>query len=308
MFHQRVAECKLADTARHHVYQNALVGNHFGRRFEQFGFHQYGCLDLGPERFERAAEKLAIAIPCVDRAPHYSVASHSLLANHIRSQSSTMQKEQSRGDRTHGRFTNRLEAFSDLVFGFSLSLLATRLEVPSTPEGILDKSKGAALLITFAFICVMWLQHYRIFRYHFVARPLPVVMNFLFLFGLALLPYALQTFIRFQVEPAALCLYLGDLALIFVCLATLQLSGLLQRDPEMDDSVRLREWRRSVSQYLIVLIMLASIVIVATGGIGRRVPGEVFAGIILFIAIGTRRFIRRVPSFLEPNRVRGSAI
>ena len=29
------------------------------------------------------------------------------------------------------RFTQRLEAFSDLVFGFSLSLLATRLDVPA---------------------------------------------------------------------------------------------------------------------------------------------------------------------------------
>jgi hypothetical protein len=29
------------------------------------------------------------------------------------------------------RFTHSLEAFSDLVFGFSLSLLATRLDVPA---------------------------------------------------------------------------------------------------------------------------------------------------------------------------------
>ena len=31
--------------------------------------------------------------------------------------------------------TVRLEAFSDLVFGFSLSLLATRLDVPARVEG-----------------------------------------------------------------------------------------------------------------------------------------------------------------------------
>ncbi|MEP6937531.1 MAG: hypothetical protein ABI871_05620 [Chthoniobacterales bacterium] len=46
------------------------------------------------------------------------------------------------------RFTQRLEAFSDLVFGFSLSLLATRLEVPATASGIFDESKAVALLVT----------------------------------------------------------------------------------------------------------------------------------------------------------------
>jgi len=30
------------------------------------------------------------------------------------------------------RFTRRLESFGDLVFGFSLSLLATRLDVPAS--------------------------------------------------------------------------------------------------------------------------------------------------------------------------------
>jgi hypothetical protein len=34
------------------------------------------------------------------------------------------------------KFTSRLEAFSDLVFGFSLSLLATRLDVPAKVEDI----------------------------------------------------------------------------------------------------------------------------------------------------------------------------
>lgn len=204
------------------------------------------------------------------------------------------------GNRTrpHDRFTNRLEAFSDLVFGFSLSLLATRLDVPSTPEGILDKSKGVALLVTFALICVLWVQHSRVFQHHFVAHQFDVVVNFLFLFGLALLPYVLQTFIRFQLEPSALLLYLGDLSLIFTALATLQLRGLLRRDPEMNDGVRLREFRRTVIQYVIVVVMVVTMVLV---GVGRvRIASEIPVGIMLFPVIGARRLIRNVPSFLRP--------
>ncbi len=39
------------------------------------------------------------------------------------------------------RFTRRLEAFSDLVFGFSLSLLATRLDVPTRTADIFNPQR-----------------------------------------------------------------------------------------------------------------------------------------------------------------------
>jgi hypothetical protein len=51
------------------------------------------------------------------------------------------------------RFTVRLEAFSDLVFGFSLSLLATRLDVPARVEDIFDSTRWLAIIGTFGFVC-----------------------------------------------------------------------------------------------------------------------------------------------------------
>ena len=45
---------------------------------------------------------------------------------------------------TYGeRFTHRLEAFSDLVFGFSLSLLATRLDVPTNENEVFNATRWA---------------------------------------------------------------------------------------------------------------------------------------------------------------------
>ena len=47
-------------------------------------------------------------------------------------------------------------------------------------------------------ICAIWLAHSRIFRHRFIARRPDVIVNFVFLFGIAVLPYAVQTFLRFN--------------------------------------------------------------------------------------------------------------
>ena len=66
---------------------------------------------------------------------------------------------------------SRLEAFGDLVFGFSFfSLIALRLDVPSRVEEIFEPTRWLTVIITFALICRFWLEHYRIFRHQFVVQ------------------------------------------------------------------------------------------------------------------------------------------
>src|SRR6267143_2314817 len=139
------------------------------------------------------------------------------------------------------RFTQRLEAFSDLVFGFSLSLLATRLEVPANPAEVFEATRWATFIVTFGMICAIWLSHYRIFRHHFVAHTPDVIVNFIFLLGIAVLPYSVQTFLRFANAPNVVVLYLGDFALILTALATLRWRALRQRREDPDTEMRLRE-------------------------------------------------------------------
>ena len=57
------------------------------------------------------------------------------------------------------RFTHRLEVFSDLVFGFSLSLLATQLDVPTDETQIFNAARSATFIVTFGMICAIWLAH-----------------------------------------------------------------------------------------------------------------------------------------------------
>src|SRR3954471_23957520 len=179
--------------------------------------------------------------------------------------SSPLPAETETASRIYGeRFTHRLEAFGDLVFGFSLSLLATRLDVPAKVSDVFETTRWATFIITFGTICVIWLAHYRIFRHRFVARTADVVVNFVFLFGIAILPYTVQTFLRFGSGDAVL-LYFGDFGLVFTALATLRWRALRQRRGDPDVEVRLREWRATIRQFLIVVVILGALVSVNAG-------------------------------------------
>ena len=196
------------------------------------------------------------------------------------------------------RFTQRLEAFSDLVFGFSLSLLATRLEIPATASDVFEKTRWLTFIVTFGIICVIWLTHYRIFRHRFVAQVPDVVVNFIFLFGIAVLPYAVQTFLRFGSGDATI-LYFGDFGLIFTALATLRWRALRQRRGDPDVDIRLREWRTTVRQYIIVIVIIGSLVAMNAGLLTKDKFFTVVPASLLLITLGSRFAVRRLPRSLE---------
>ncbi len=199
------------------------------------------------------------------------------------------------------RFTQRLEAFSDLVFGFSLSLLATRLDVPANPSEVFETTRWATFIITFGMICAIWLSHYRIFRHRFVARTPDVIINFVFLLGIAVLPYVVQTFLRFSSSRNVIVLYLGDFALILAALATLRWRALRQRRDDPDPEIRLREWRGTVRQYILVSVIIAFLFAMNA----ELIPAEKFFAFlpaaILIVTLGTRFSVRRLPRFLEAS-------
>jgi len=197
------------------------------------------------------------------------------------------------------RFTHRLEAFSDLVFGFSLSVLATRLDIPAEPSQIFEATRWSTFIITFAIICILWLAHYKIFRHLFVPQIPDVIINFIFLLGIAVLPYAVQTFLRFTGHRDSITLYFGDFALVFAALATLRWRALLQRRGDPDKDLRLREWRATVRQYTIVLVIVGTLIAMGVSAIPREKFYSAAAGSFLVVTLLTRFAVRRLPAFLE---------
>ncbi|MEY2507093.1 MAG: hypothetical protein QOH01_1422 [Verrucomicrobiota bacterium] len=197
------------------------------------------------------------------------------------------------------RFTHRLEAFSDLVFGFSLSLLATRFDLPAKVEDIFEAARWGTFVLTFGIICMIWLAHYRIFRHHFVARAPDVVINFVFLFGIAIMPYSVQAFLRFMPGQDAILLYFGDFALIFATLATLRFRALLQRRGDADAEVRLKEWRETVRQYGIVLLVVASLVGMRVDWVPREKFYTLVPAAFVLVMLVTRVAVRQLPKFLQ---------
>jgi uncharacterized membrane protein len=197
------------------------------------------------------------------------------------------------------RFTHRLEAFSDLVFGFSLSLLATRLDIPADASQVFEPTRWGTFIITFAIICVIWLAHYKIFRHHFVPQIADVMVNFIFLLGIAIMPYAVQIFLRFGKGQDAIVLYFGDFALVFAALATLRWRALLQRRGDPDIAVRVREWRGTVRQYTIVLVIAACLIAMAAGAIPRDKFYSSVPAAFVVISLLTRFAVRRLPTFLQ---------
>jgi uncharacterized membrane protein len=200
------------------------------------------------------------------------------------------------------RFTRRVEAFSDLVFGFSLSLLATRLDIPANASEVFETTRWATFIVTFGTICAIWLSHYRIFRHRFVARTPDVIVNFIFLLGIAVLPYSVQIFLRFNTASHVIVLYLGDFALVMAALATLRWRALRQRRDDPDTEVRLREWRGTVRQYILVVLIIAFLFALNAELIPQGKSVSFVPPAILVVALGTRLTVRRLPRFLAATR------
>ncbi|HEX6746355.1 MAG TPA: TMEM175 family protein [Longimicrobium sp.] len=102
-------------------------------------------------------------------------------------------KVERNGFRWRGTEVSRLEALSDAVFGFAITLLVVSLEAPRTYAQLMDTMRGfGTFAACFALLFLVWLHQYRWFRRFGLEDGVTILLNALLLFVIVFFVYPLK--------------------------------------------------------------------------------------------------------------------
>ena len=97
------------------------------------------------------------------------------------------------GFRLRGTAMSRVDAFSDVVFGFALTLLVVSLEVPHTYAELHESFRGfLPFAICFTLLIIFWYNHFVFFRRFGVEDALTITINAALLFVVLFFVYPLK--------------------------------------------------------------------------------------------------------------------
>jgi uncharacterized membrane protein len=96
------------------------------------------------------------------------------------------------------RATHRLEAFSDIVIGFSLAQLGLSFVIPAHAIEFVTRPAGIfAFIVTFVVVGRFWWVNFLVFEHYFRPNRTMVALNFIALGSLLLQIFALQLYLHF---------------------------------------------------------------------------------------------------------------
>jgi len=103
------------------------------------------------------------------------------------------------------RDVTRIEAFSDAVFGFAITLLVVSLEVPDSFDALLQVMKGLPVFaVTFAILLMMWQEHHSLFKRFPCADGVTIWLNGALLFVVVSYIYPLKFLFSGIVGPSGM--------------------------------------------------------------------------------------------------------
>jgi uncharacterized membrane protein len=177
------------------------------------------------------------------------------------------------GFRWRGTEITRLEAFSDAVFAFSVTLLVVSLEVPKTFRELMDAMRGfVSFGVCFALLANVWFNHMRFFRRYGLQTPWVAFLNCALLFFVLFYVYPLKFLFGAmlvadgRVEPSEartlLIVYSSGFAAVFLALALLYLHAWNKRAALALNPLELGRTRHSLlDQTAMVVVGLVSILL-----------------------------------------------
>lgn len=96
---------------------------------------------------------------------------------------------------------SRIEALSDAVFAFAITLLVVSLEVPKTYAELMEVMRGfGAFAICFSLLFVVWFNQYKFFRRYGLQDNLTLVFNAVLLFVVLFYVYPLKFVFTFLLD------------------------------------------------------------------------------------------------------------
>jgi uncharacterized membrane protein len=151
------------------------------------------------------------------------------------------------GFRLRGTAMSRIDGFSDVVFGFALTLIVVSLEVPRTYDDLHKLLLGfVPFFICFVFLIMVWWAHFRFFRRYGLHDVRTILINSVLLFTVLFYVYPLKflftlltaqftqqlaqpMFSRPEQQRELMTVYGAGFAAIYFCLAALYWNAWRQR-------------------------------------------------------------------------------
>lgn len=167
-----------------------------------------------------------------------------------------------------GESVSRVEALSDAVLGFAITLLIVSLEVPRTFGELMNVVKGFPVFaICFALLIQIWYKHYVFFRRYGLEDFGTIVLNAVLLFVILFYVYPLKFLFSTAlgadvvikpVEGRALFTLFGvGYAAVYGVLAAMNANALRQRAKLGLSPLELFEARRSILENILYIAVAA---------------------------------------------------
>ncbi len=211
---------------------------------------------------------------------------------------------------------SRIEAFSDVVFGFSLTLLVVSLEVPHTFSQLMADMRGfVPFAVCFALLAQVWWLHHNFFRRYGLDDSVTAILNFILLFVILFYTYPLKfvfvglfnqitghepvdaaghtiVWIEPQQAPTLMIIYGLGYAAVFLIFVLLYRNALSKRDHLELTPLEVFDTRTSIFESGFQL-GIGTLCAIAAAALPTRIAG--MSGFLFFLLpvgmtiIGTRR-------------------